>query len=374
VVLNKIDTLWDELRGGDAINASIARQVADTTRALNLSKDNIFPISAQKGLLAKIKGDYALLEKSGLPELELKLSSDLVIAKQKLLRARIQREIGSTIQTTASMIEARRQAVLNQIKELKTMSGQNQGAIENMIQRMRGEKQAYEKTLASFQATRAVLNDQIKVLLEYLSMEAFDALTQKARASMEGAWTTHGLRNGMRTLFDGVIEAMEKANKQTQQIRNLALAIYNKFHTEHGLANLKPIAFSLLAQRSHLQALYEEAEAYRNSPRMLISEAHFVIQRFFITLVSRTRELIGECNNAAGAWSKAVMAPILAQVREHKIMMDQRLESLKKVHEGLDNLQARIQGLENTRANLDTQLATIRQMLAKLEGPSADNP
>jgi chaperonin cofactor prefoldin len=54
--------------------------------------------------------------------------------------------------------------------------------------------------------------------------------------------------------------------------------------------------------------------------------------------------------------------------------MDQRLESLKKVHEGLDNLQARIQGLENTRANLDTQLATIRQMLAKLEGPSADNP
>jgi hypothetical protein len=176
----------------------------------------------------------------------------------------------------------------------------------------------------------------------------------------------------MRTLFDGVIEAMEKANKQTQQIRNLAQAIYNKFHTEHGLANLKPIAFSLLNQRSQLQTLYEEAEAYRNSPVMLISEAHFVIQRFFITLVSRTRELIGECNNAAGAWSKAVMAPILAQVREHKIMMDQRLESLKKVHEGLDNLQARIQGLENTRANLDTQLATIRQMLAKLDPSPAD--
>jgi hypothetical protein len=370
-VLNKIDTLWDELRGENAVTSSIARQVEDTARALRLPRDNVFPVSAQKGLLAKIKGDYALLEKSGLPELELKLSSDLVSAKQRLLRGRIQREIGAVIETTSSMIAARHQAVVNQLVELRAMSGQSQGAIQELIQRMRNEKQAYEKTLTSFQATRAVLNDQIKVLLDYLSLEAFDTLTKKARADMQGAWTTHGLRIGMKTLFEGVIEAMEKANKQTQQIRNLAQAIYNKFHADHGLAKLKPVAFSLLNQRSQLQSLYVEAEAYRNSPVMVMSEAHFVIQRFFITMVSRTRELFNECNNAAHAWSKAMMAPILAQVREHKIMMDQRLENLKKVHENLDNLQARILELENTKQNLESQLANIRRMLAKIEAPTA---
>jgi hypothetical protein len=369
-VLNKIDTLWDELRDENAIATSITRQVEDTARALKITRENVFPVSAQKGLLAKIKGDYALLEKSGLPELELKLSSDLVAAKQNLLRARIRREIGAVIETTSSMIAARHQAVVNQLTELRAMSGQSQGAIQELIQRMRSEKQAYEKTLTSFQATRVVLNDQIKVLLDYLSLEAFDALTQKARADMQGAWTTHGLRIGMKTLFEGVIEAMEKANKQTQQIRNLAQAIYNKFHADHGLAKLRPVAFSLLNQRSQLQSLYVESEAYRNSPVMVMSEAHFVIQRFFITLVSRTRDLFNECNNAAHAWSKAMMAPILAQVREHKIMMDQRLENLKKVHENLDNLQARILELENSKQNLESQLATIRRMLAKIEAPT----
>jgi chaperonin cofactor prefoldin len=65
-----------------------------------------------------------------------------------------------------------------------------------------------------------------------------------------------------------------------------------------------------------------------------------------------------------------MMAPILAQVREHKIMMDQRLENLKKVHENLDNLQTRIHELENSKQNLEDQLATIQRMLAKIELPT----
>jgi hypothetical protein len=371
-VLNKIDALWDELRGEPAVAAMIARQTQEVSHHLGISRGNVFPVSAQKGLLAKIKGDYALLERSGLPELELKLSGDLVHAKQQLLRDKVTREIGAVIETTSAMIEARLKAVQKQVGELKAMSGQNQETIQAMIQRMRQEKAAYDKTLASFQATRVVLNDQIKALLDCVSLEAFDGLTNKARQDMADAWTTHGLRIGMKTLFEGMIEAMEKANKQTQQIRGLVQAIYNKFHTDHGLAQIKPAVFSLLKERAELQKLYEEAEAYRNSPVMMMTEQHFVVKRFFITLVSRTRELFNACNAAARNWSKAIMAPILAQVREHKIMMDQRLENLKKVHENLDNLSTRISELETTRHNLENQLATIRAMQRKLATPIAE--
>jgi cell division protein FtsB len=372
-VLNKIDTMWDELRADGAYATSIRRQVQETAHALGISSQQIFPVSAQKGLLAKIKGDPALLGKSGLPELEARIADDIIATKQTLLRNKIAREIGGIIETTSTMIEARLTSISSQPTELTALSGKSQDAIQQMIQRMRKEKADYDKTLASFQTTRTILSEQIKVLLDYLGIEAFDALMERARRDMKDSWTTHGLRDGMKTLFDGLLEAMDKANKQSQQIRGLVQAIYNKFHADHGLANIKPTNFSLLSYRSRLQHLYEEAEGFRNSPVMVMTEAHFVIQKFFITLVSRVRELFNECNGGAKAWSKAIMAPILSQVREHKIMMDHRLENLKKVHENLDNLSGRISELETTKQNLENQLQVIRNMLRKINLPAQLN-
>ena len=369
VVLNKIDTLWDELRTLDAIASTLDRQMQETARALGVTKSHIFPVSAQKGLLGKIKTDQSLLTKSGLQALELKLSRDIINSKQALLRERVAREIGTVVDSTRAMIEGRLAAVDSQLIELRSLSGKNQEAIQSMIAQMRNEKQAYDKTLASFQATRAVLSDQTKVLLDYLSVESFDALMARSRNNMKESWTTHGLKVGMKTLFDGAMEAMEKAHSQAQQIRGLVLAIYNKFHTDHGLAKVKPAEFQLDTFRTQLQQLYDEAEAFRGSAIMVMTEQHFVIKKFFITLVSRARHTYSECNTAARNWSKAVMAPILSQVREHKIMMDHRLENLKRVHENLDNLSGRIADLEATKLNLENQLSVIRTMLRKLSDP-----
>ena len=46
VVLNKIDSMWDELKTEDEINAEIERQVADCARTLELPANQVFPISA----------------------------------------------------------------------------------------------------------------------------------------------------------------------------------------------------------------------------------------------------------------------------------------------------------------------------------------
>ncbi len=374
VALNKIDALWDELNNDMAITAAIARQTQETARALNISKNQVLAVSAQKGLLGKIKTDYALIERSGLPALEAKLADEIIPARQELLRERVIHDIGSMVETTSAMIEARLSAVTGQIEELHALGGENRDAIQDLVTRLREEKQAYDQTLANFQNTRLLLSDHVRTLLDYLSVELFDELAEKTRQSMSESWTTPGLRQGMQALFDGVLDTMEKANKQTQQIRSLVQAIYGKFHSEHGLAKIKPVNFSLLPYRSQLQKLYEEAEAFRNSPVMVIMEQHFVVQKFFTTLAGRARELLGECSFAARTWSKAIMAPILSQVREHKILMEQRLENLKKVHENFDNLSDRIAELESSRQNLENQQLVIRNMLRKINQPLPLDP
>jgi len=173
----------------------------------------------------------------------------------------------------------------------------------------------------------------------------------------------------MASFFDGAGEIMEKVSKQAHQIKGLVEAVYGKFHAEHGLPKIKPAGFSLLSYRSRLQKLHDEAEAFRNSAALVLTEEHFVISKFFITLVSRAREIYTDCNTEANAWSKAILTPILNQLREHKVMLDKRLENLKKIQNNLDSLGSRIAELEATRDQLHKQQGAVRVMLERIHQP-----
>ena len=70
VILNKIDSMWDELRTDKDIEAQINIQCSNAAQILDIPKNQIFPLSAQKGLVAKIQGDAPLLAKSRLSKLE----------------------------------------------------------------------------------------------------------------------------------------------------------------------------------------------------------------------------------------------------------------------------------------------------------------
>jgi GTPase SAR1 family protein len=369
VVLNKVDTLWDELRGEHAVSASISRQTQETAAALGISKNHVFAVSAQKGLLAKIKQNGELVAKSGLSELEVKLSDDIIPEKQALIREKVVREIGGMIQSTAAMVETRLSVTSAELKELQGISGKNQTVIENIMTKKSHDQEAYEKKLANLENTKQVLGEQVRVLLDYLSMEALDKLITKTRDDMKGSWTTHGLKAGMKTFFQGTVETMDKVHKHTERMKGLIEAIYKQFQVGHGLAKIKLESFALQPYYKELKRLNKEAEAFRNSATMMMTEQHFVVKRFFITLVSRARHLFDECNKGAAAWSKAVMSPVFAQIRENKLMMDQRMENLEKIRRSMKHLNERIAQLEAMRAKLEDQKQVSRDILAKLSNP-----
>ncbi len=373
VVLNKVDTLSDELRHEDTVAASISRQTQETAAALGISKYHVFPVSAQQGLIGKIKYDQAMVSKSGLPVLERKLSDEIIPAKQALLRERIVQEIGGNIDTTKAMIDTRLSVTNAELKELQGMRGQNQDVVQEMVKKVAHDQETYDKELENVDATRQVLTDQVTFLLDYLSMDAFDRLIAATREDMQGSWTTHGLKAGMKTFFDGTTTTMGKVQKQTHRIKGLVEAIYQQFHIEHGLAKIKLESFALQPFVKELKRLHQEAEIFRNSTTMVMIEQHFVIKKFFITLVSRARVLFSECNQAAAQWSKAIMTPVFAQIHEHKSMVDQRFESLKKIHKNLDNLKERIAQLEAARAKLEIEQRMTENVLAKINQPLASS-
>lgn len=369
VVLNKVDTLWDELRSDSVISSSIESQVRKTATLLGVEKESIFPVSAQKGLLAKIRSDETLLARSQLRLLEDYLCKTVVPARETILRDNIVGDLGALLEDELRVLRTRHDHTVTQLKELRNLSGKNADVILHLMRKTREEQTTYQKNVESFQASRRLLQRQAANLLETLSLEAIDRLIADTRRSMLGSWTTNGLKRGMKTFFEGARAAMEQSVEQAEQSRRLVMAIYKKFHVEHGLPAIQPRTFSVKTFTDRMETLSEEAEAFRNSPVTTMTEQSFVVKKFFISLVSQARNTFFKANQEADVWLKEVMNPLMAQIKEHRNMMERRLKTLRKINESRDTLDSKINELVQEQTVLERTLQDLGGIQQRLMRP-----
>ncbi|MFM2440583.1 MAG: hypothetical protein RLZZ349_310, partial [Pseudomonadota bacterium] len=119
VILNKIDILWDGLETEDEVNALIEKQIQNTAHELDLDARNIFAISAQKALVAKIRKDAALLKRSNIGSLEDALANQLIESKHEVLGRSVVTECSNMIRSSRKIALMRVNQNKSQLTELK---------------------------------------------------------------------------------------------------------------------------------------------------------------------------------------------------------------------------------------------------------------
>ena len=369
VVLNKIDTLWDELKDSANINASIEAQCKASAEQLQVDSERVFPLSAQKALIAKIRQDDSLLRESRLPELERFLAETVLPGKQEIVRDRLLSQIGGLIEDNLAILETRDKELTRQLAELDSLRGKNADVIMHLMSKSREEQTTYLRNVESFQNSRRLLQNQARSMLEALSMDTLDRLINNTRENMMHSWTTAGMKRGMETFFDGARDSMEQVSSHAEQTRMLIRATYRKFHEEHGLAQIMPKQFVIAPYSTELERLYQEADAFRRSPITTMTQQSFVIKKFFISLVSHTRSLFYKANQDADIWLKGVMTPLIRQIKEHKTIMERRLETLRRISDSRDTLEARIKELNASLSDNKKQLDTLQQIRHSINTP-----
>ena len=150
VVLNKIDTLWDELKDSSSINASIEAQRLSSAEQLQVDPDQVFPLSAQKGLLGKVRNDLQLLKKSRLPELEKFLAETVLPGKQEIVRNNLVTQIGGLVDENLNLLENRKNKITGQLTELRSLRGKNADVIMHFMAKSREEQVIYLRNVESF--------------------------------------------------------------------------------------------------------------------------------------------------------------------------------------------------------------------------------
>jgi hypothetical protein len=254
--------------------------------------------------------------------------------------------------------------VADQLAELRALRGKNQDVVGHMMERVRQEKEVFERGLARFTALRNVFTQQRNELFTHVGLEALRANAGRTRRQIEASPFTRGVRSAMNEFFATIHGDFAAAGRQSAEMHDMMQAMYTRFATEHGLEPFHPPPFSVLKYQKEVERLERAYNTHFNTLWNMVSKAKFsLMKRFFETIASRVRHVYVISNRDAEAWLKAVMSPLETQVREHHLQLRRRLDSIKRIHHASDELEDRVVELEQHEEAIRVQLADLAQQI-----------
>ena len=367
-VLNKIDLMWDDLKSETEIAADVERQLVQTASLLQLPRTHVLAISAQKALLARVRADDPLLSKSGIEQLEHLLASEVIPAKQEIMRAAVQREIGSMVDASRLAVDSQLEATRTELKELANMSGKSRGMAQTMVARLEVDRKTYHTTVQTFRSTVNTVTNQGATLLKQLDDERLDEILNKDRKYIEDAWTTAGLWKNMQMLFQHFTGVSSKMLNFSNQIKGLVDATYAHFHEKFGFARLTPPALNLEKHTLMMTAMQETSREFCHDPVNMAKYKDFVVKRFYESLVGQARQIFEMTRMDAETWLKSALNPLNLQIKEHEKVLAKRIENFKKIRDNISSVEDRIKHLDKLQVALADQATVLTAIKASLDG------
>lgn len=375
VVLNKIDTLWDALNTPEQVQAQLDRQRRTSAEMLGIPLEQVVPVSAQKGLVAKIACDDVLLESSGLPVLEDILGQGVMGRRQAILRAAVASGVANLRAEASRAINIRRRDLDDQMAELRSLRGKNASVIESMRNRIQQEQQEFDLSTAKIQAVRAV---HLKLLREVFAQLGSKALKTEL-TELSQALQQKGLKLGIRKIyqetFDKLRSTLDKAQASGTEIQAMLGGTFRQLNAEFGFSLQVPSAPQLehfmhdLAQieQSHLQYLGV-------SNALKLAQPEFA-ERLVRALGTRLRTVYESAANDLELWSKSATAQLDSQLKERRRSFSRRIEAVDRIQQAASGLVERIAEIEAGEEELIQLEQRLQELTAQLislpEGPSA---
>ncbi len=365
-VLNKIDGLWDVLKTPGEIEREVRRQASAVAATLDLDPMRVFPVSAQKGLVAKVQGDETLLQASRLPLLEEALIELLVPAKQKIVRDQTITGVERVASETRLALTARERNVIEQLYELRSLQGKNHSSIERMTRRAISEQREFEEVVRRMVAARLVLSKLSDKLFSGLTIGALRDQVAATRDRMKKSKLSPQLSSAVKDYFASLREMLRVANAQILEIEQMVIGVQRRFAEELSWSLSPPMPFSLDTYIADLERAEYTYKSQFGTLAVLTTEKWRLMERFFDTVVSKSREIFAAAERDTEAWVKSLLPPIETQVREQRNQLRKRAESVSKVRDAQGSLDERITELEDALEDVQSKLGILKRLTDRI--------
>ena len=373
VVLNKIDTMWDSLSTPAQVQAQIDRQRATSAEILGLRLDQVIAVSAQKGLVAKVNNDAALLQASQLPVLERALSQGVLGQRQKILQHGVAVGIGELRVEALRAINIRRRDLAEQMIELKGLRGKNTSVIRHMRARIEQEQGEFDVSGAKIHAVRSV---HLKLLRDVFNLLG-NATLKAEMAELTKALRTPGIKLGVKrayTLtFDRLRVGLQRAQSTSGDIQSMLTGTFRQLNTEYGFSLQAPKEPDLARYARDLELVERSHNQYLGVANALrLAQPEFA-DRLVRALGTRLRMVYESALGEVELWNKSAAAQLDAQLRERRRNFGRRLEAIERIQQAASGLDDRIAEITSQEVALDELDAKLSELTSHLIDVPASN-
>ncbi|HSX84644.1 MAG TPA: dynamin family protein, partial [Cellvibrio sp.] len=319
-LLNKIDSLWDDLTPPQEIEATVNRLRHLTARQLDLSPGHVVAVSAKQGLLGKVGRNQAQLARSNFPQLERMLAEIIMRNQQQIIGHRLVGDSYEMIINARNGLLRRITESEHELNELRATAPENAAAkLQELRDTVRRTHHEYHKQALSLRTSQRLLESQKLPLLAPISLAQLEQQIAEAHNNLAQSWTTVGLTQAIGKFFDDVDSNISHLEREIERSNRVMASIYNR--PGQSLSDDHLVMRHLLKiqkQRRQLRQLHRRAEEFRNSLSTLFIRKGALINRFINILVQEVRNVYTDLNLHIHHWLQDALAPLFHQNQYQK--------------------------------------------------------
>jgi hypothetical protein len=372
VVLNKIDTLWDALSSPEQVQAQIERQRTSSADILGLPVEQVIPVSAQKGLVAKVTRDDALLQASCLPNLELALAEGIMGKRQRILRTAVAGGIGELRLEAGRSIHIRRRDLAEQMDELRGLKGKNASVIKHMRTRIEQEQTEFDSSGAKIHAVRSVHLKLLREVFNLLGTPTLKTELTELTYTLKQPGIKFGVKKAYGQTFSRLRDALRNAGKTSGEIHTMLMASFKQLNAEFGFSLQAPKAPDLTRYESDLDQIERSHLQYLGVTNVIkLSQPDFS-ERLVRALSTRLRVVYESALGEVELWNKSAAAQLDAQLRERRRNFGRRIEAIERIQGAASGLDERIGEIDVQETALNALDAKLTELTSHLADTPAD--
>lgn len=369
-ILNKIDSLWDELES-PAYNREMIRQMQNQcARLLSIAPDEIIPVSAKEALVAKADKDSDRLEQSNLPALEKLLSVDITRRKELILKNKVVKDALTMLHGSRKMLKRRRENLLEQIEILESSAEDRKQKLHDLEEQTKTEQAFYHKKLIALKTSRKVMEREGAVMLSHLSPKHIEQYRQEAGKALAASWTIVGMNNAIDVFFTSLQADIEALTAKQAEIQKTVANLYADYEAEQGLA---PIDYARLDAKPYLTRLNDlrnKSGSFRRNLKKLLTEQKSTSKRFFLTIANEAANIYLELLKDAKNWLNNVLLPIYQNTQKTKQLLDEQVYRFKALANETQNVEKKASDLDDLVNEIDIQLEQADDIIHELRQPA----
>ena len=367
VAINKIDTLWDEIKAPTEVEKEIRKQVSDVSRILGIPQRKIFPVSAQKSLVARKKNDVTLTDQSGIVKYEQALADTINFTNRKFIIEKARGDLVTILGAVKRVLRQRAESTQLQIADIEKIKDNQVQISDSNIAKIRKERSKLKSVAAEIDAFRRAMVQHYEKFVEDLNLFTLDKLIARYRFEISNKLTSTGLQKEMNQFQ---LEAVEKFTGALSNITRLEGDLIRLFSRVESIIETEGLHPRKIHPHIYLESLKkynDEHVRYSKGLTMVITEQNALRDRYHASVMVKIRKLYKQARDEIDLWCRSVLVPLELELKERESQLKRRLLNLERVRNEDSMMMDEIRVLSSRLQGHQQRMKTIDHFMNRLD-------